>query len=553
MTIITIELDKPHVECFAELGDVPVKYKFKRGMQDRQHLLIIFSGFGWPKPVTYDFDGQALSNCRSNVLWIKDEFWDECTYYLCHRMDFSIEHAVISLIDSILNTLGLSRMQCTLLGGSKGGSAALYYGLKYDFKNIISSCPQFKVGSYALTGWPASAEHMQGSISQQNTDYLDSLIPELLYHDQQINRNIYLISSPDDEQYEHEIKPFMSLFTKYTNFNFIFTRSALAWQHNKIYRYNIPIILSIIYAHGEGIYPRFGRVSNGVPASGWDSSPRLAVQRQKKRPVGKLNKARIEGDIFFPEGVAFIRGYPCTEHGALTRALLLQGDKRNYSFNLGSVKNKEFSYEFCEDVYCDYSAAGFASINHSGFDLSHLPYGKYQLGININLDGEDLNANLFAKKLDVKSINGAHEYRIHSDGENTWIIKRNILEAPQSGIFRLENSWRKENLIHYEGVFIIPGIEVKEWGDVKFYLVLHSNKNTFSFNLGMSHRPALNKELGGYSVYQKSYFATPGYKGIDISELPVGGYDVYVAMSYQSSLFINRIENSLYLDAPETN
>ncbi|MFM5232529.1 hypothetical protein ACEUBF_03395 [Aeromonas caviae] len=540
-----IELDKPKTECLFEFEDVQVKYKFRRGKQDRQHLLVVFSGFGGANPIAYDFDGQALSECRSNVLWIKDDFFGKCAYYLCRDMDFSIEHAVIALIDAVLRHLELTRIQCTLYGASKGGSAALYYGIKYDFNKIIASCPQIKIGSYCSTNAKAHTE-LQIHESKENTDYLDRLIPDLLAHDKNKNKNIYLISSPQDEQYQTEVYPFLSLFEKYDNFNFIFTNSALAWQHNTISRYNVPIILSIIYAHGESITPHFGKVSNGIPLEGWESNTKLIAQRKKNQPVAMLQGAKLNDSIFFPKGVAFVRGYPCPDFGILSRKLILRSDKTDYSFAIGAIKDKMVSYTFYEETYCDYQAAAFASVGQKGIDLSSLPCGSYRLLVEIQIKNEQLITTLTGNQIDIKSINGPYEYRVYSDNVCAFLVKKDMRKCPQQGIFRIHNSWQKDWLIHYDGVFIVPGVELEKWGDAKYYLLLTNDQHNFSYNLGMSHRPELNEELGGHSIYQKAYFSTIGNKGIDISDLPLGRYDAYILISYKSSLFSQKIEHPTY-------
>ncbi|MGL5759073.1 hypothetical protein [Plesiomonas sp.] len=545
---MNFELNNSPLESTFEFNDIKIKYKFRQGLQDRQHLLVVFSGFGWPKPIVYNFDGAVLSGCRSSILWIKDEFLDECTYYLCHKMNFSIESAIISLIDSTIKKLSLTRTQCTLLGASKGGSAALYYGIKYDFNNIIASCPQVKIGSYALNDWPLTAQAMQGNISKKNTEYLDDLIPNIIKNDGNKNRNIYLISSPNDIQYEKEIKPYLYLFGQYNNFNFIFTRSALAWQHNVMTRYNVPIILSIVYANGEGIHPRFGRVSNGTPLAGWESSPILTKQRESEPHVNLLLKATFNGDTLFPEGVGFIRGYPCADYGLLKNKLILCGSDKSYNFTLGGVKNKNISYDFFEESYCNYEAAGFASIKHSGVDLKNISCGMYTVKLSTSINKKEAISHLLSKKIDSKSISGPYEYRLFSKNGKLHLSKREILRSSSIGLFKLVNHWHKNNLIHFEGVFIIPGIELCNWGDANYYLVMECDANVFSFNLGMCHRPELNSEFGGHSIYQKSYFSTLGHNGIDISTLPKGNYKVHVAISHNASLFIKEIDEKINIE-----
>ncbi|MGL5990393.1 MAG: hypothetical protein ACRCZT_01750 [Plesiomonas sp.] len=533
-----------NVEHIIELENILLKYKIKKGSQDRKHLLVIFSGFGGGKLGTYDFSGSVLSGCRSNILWIKDDFDGKCTYYLCQAMDFSIEKAVITLIDRILNSLNLSRKQCTLLGGSKGGSAAIYYGVKYDFDKIIASCPQINIGTYTVNNWQSAALKMQQDITNEKKKYLDSLIPTLLSSDKNKNRNIYLISSPDDIQYKNEISPFLHYFDKYNNFNFVFTRSALAYQHSKVTRYNIPIILSIVYAHGEGINPSFGRVSNGIPRSGWDLSPTLIKQQQQPTLINFLSNFRIDGDVFFPEGVALIKGYPCYDYGVLKRKIIFEG-KNTYEFNIGAIKNKNISYEFFDEVYCDYEATGFATLKHAGIDLSKLECGVYIVKISASYKKISITNNLNSRAISLKSCSGQYEYHITNDGEKVKLIKQPIISDFKPSIFELKESWFKNNLLHVEGIFIVPGIEVANWGDSIFYFILKNGNSTFSFKIGACNNPELNEKLNGYSIYQKCYFSSIKKKGVNIQNLPKGEYSSYISMSYKSFIFTHELNETI--------
>nr|WP_077253194.1 accessory Sec system protein Asp2 [Klebsiella michiganensis] len=133
-----------------------------------------------------------LFSCRSNILWISDDFENECAYYISKDSKLSLENSVLALIQSVLQTLNLNEEQCTLMGFSKGGSAALYYGLKFNFKNIIASCPQLHIGSYVSRHWPNVANNMMGNnYDQGDINILDNLIPDLLKN-KEIKTNIFI-------------------------------------------------------------------------------------------------------------------------------------------------------------------------------------------------------------------------------------------------------------------------------------------------------------------------------------------------------------------------
>ena len=61
-----------------------------------------------------------------------------------------------------MKELGMEKDQVTVTGFSKGGSAALYYGLKLGIRNIICAVPQIYIGNYIDNNWKHVAEHMMG-------------------------------------------------------------------------------------------------------------------------------------------------------------------------------------------------------------------------------------------------------------------------------------------------------------------------------------------------------------------------------------------------------
>lgn len=72
------------------INGVQIKYRYKKRKYDTQHMIFIFSGFGGAGMFTWDF-ANALQDCPAHVVWIKDDFHNACTYYLCHNNDFYVE------------------------------------------------------------------------------------------------------------------------------------------------------------------------------------------------------------------------------------------------------------------------------------------------------------------------------------------------------------------------------------------------------------------------------------------------------------------------------
>lgn len=239
-----------------------IRYKFRAASGDRRHLIVVFTGI--KTDGDYDFDGRAAAGCKAAMLWIADDFGGENAYYMSHAGDRGLADGVDELIRTRLSRLGLTARDCTLMGFSKGASAALYYGTKYGYANIVASVPQIKVGSFARDTYPKIYAHMTASGSVEDCVELNGLIPEAVRLDADLAKNIYLFSSVDDSQFGFHLKPFVPELLKYENFNMIMTKSSQVTHHGEVTHYNVPLILSIIYALSEGIAPRFGLTSNGA-------------------------------------------------------------------------------------------------------------------------------------------------------------------------------------------------------------------------------------------------------------------------------------------------
>ncbi|WP_318372209.1 hypothetical protein [Enterobacter sp.] len=244
---------------------LPIHYRFKQGAPHCRHLLIVMSGFNLPDPTIYDFEN-VLNHCHSHILWIKDDFNGLPAYYLCQKMSFDIEEGVSLLINGVVDYLKKPRV--SIVGGSKGGSMALYYGLKHGVDNIISAVPQFSLGSYVAknTPWEHVGKQMMGEITDARIKQLNEKLPGMVKNSEHTRTPVYLFTSPTDKQYQTEILPNLGLFSRYPRFNLIESQSALITQHAQVMAFNLPLILALIYQFEHGISPMWGRVKNG---EGW--------------------------------------------------------------------------------------------------------------------------------------------------------------------------------------------------------------------------------------------------------------------------------------------
>ncbi|MET7788350.1 hypothetical protein ABZS93_17320 [Streptomyces sp900116325] len=251
-------------------GSVPIEYRFSHAKNGNRHLLVVFANLG--APGEWGWANGVLDKTRANILWIRDQFDGQNSYYLCKGMDFSLERSVIELISRVMNALSLTPDDCTMFGSSKGGTAALYFGLKYGFRNVVASVPQFRVGTYVKESMPGAARLMMGEVTDEKVHILDSVLPSVVGSGTYRDANIYLISSPQDEQYTRHVEPFLGLFQGYTNFNFVYNDSPLIASHGKVTLRNLPTIMGLLNLLVDGIAPRIGVITNGQEQPERDTS-----------------------------------------------------------------------------------------------------------------------------------------------------------------------------------------------------------------------------------------------------------------------------------------
>ena len=116
-----------------------VEYVYKRKMSDR--LLIVFSSMVGK----YNFM-RALENAFADQLFIRDCWADNNSYYWFEHKEDYPERYTQKLIDSVLKKR--KYREIITLGSSKGGTAAIYYGLKNNVDLVFAGACQYRVGDY---------------------------------------------------------------------------------------------------------------------------------------------------------------------------------------------------------------------------------------------------------------------------------------------------------------------------------------------------------------------------------------------------------------------
>ncbi|MGW6244227.1 accessory Sec system protein Asp2 [Streptomyces roseolus] len=527
-------------------GPVPVEYRFRPGDADNRHLIVVFSGFA--APGGYHFAGRSLNDLRANVLWIRDHFDEHYSYYMCRDMTFDIEASVLALIERTVAGLGLTRDQVSLLGVSKGGSAALYYGLKYGYRNIVSVVPQFLIGDYVRDRANTGRYMLGQDMHQVHVDALNAAIPDMLKARGGEGHHIYLFTSEADEQYPVEIEPHLQLFWNCPGFNLIRTRSELVREHGEVSGYNLPLISSVLHALGEGAAPHLGFVENGAPPV--DELTRRghhAALRQADTMVAVLNQQDLRANYLQVSGHAFLMGdAPYGEHG-ITKSLIVEGGGRSWEYPLATTQAKHTHSLYFDRYGAVYPQGGFEPTEPNGIALTGVPGGAYDLSVRITspAEGIDRRTPLVARRpFDLRRPFGNLEICLIGDAKGVRLIRRPVIgHVPADAAFSLEKHWQKDRVLHVEGVFFVHGLEAAAHGHATYYLVLRGARSTHSYRLGMSGKAAQVRRhvrRGDFNVYDFAYFATSGYKGVELRNVPPGDYEVRISMSRGGSLFSMR-------------
>lgn len=118
----------------------------------------------------------------------------------------------------------------------------------------------------------------------------------------------------------------------------------------------------------------------------------------------------------------------------------------------------------------------------------------------------------------------------------------------QDTIVNLKKFKLIENILYIEGIGIILGQNAKEWKDIDYKLVFKGNSGEYIKQLGKANHTALTQKYatGTNFCYDKCWFATQNYQGVDISDIPIGDYKLLLKIS------VNGFEKTIYLRAEKT-
>lgn len=168
-------------------------------------LAIVFSAFDTSDKLrSYNYV-RSLSKIGVDFVFLSDPWGYRGSYYLQNNGSFSPVESVLSLINQVV-TGGGGYSSAPTLGTSKGGSAALFYGLKLNVQDIVIGACQYRIGSY-VANYPEIFKGMTGKdVNEKDINSLNSVLPNLIANCNGVQTHIHLVHSVKEPTYERDIK-----------------------------------------------------------------------------------------------------------------------------------------------------------------------------------------------------------------------------------------------------------------------------------------------------------------------------------------------------------
>ena len=185
-----------------------IKYIYETG--NSKTLFIGFAGFSTKgNPPRYNYV-KTLKELDAHKLFILDNYGynHAGSYYLGEYGNWFMIQDIIELIHFIAKNNSIE--QLVTFGSSKGGTAALYYGLQIHAQAAICGVPQYHIGDYLNVPHHLDIlQGIQGNKTKDSIKELNELLPNAIQEgDKQLK--VYLHFSPCEHTYEDHIKDMIS-------------------------------------------------------------------------------------------------------------------------------------------------------------------------------------------------------------------------------------------------------------------------------------------------------------------------------------------------------
>ncbi len=189
-----------------------LRYLFINNHSDS--LLIVFSGFSPGNQRRYNYV-KSFSGLDVDKLYILDPYAYRGSYYLYESGSNYPQYETQGLIDRILKRKNYKSTYFS--GSSKGGSAALFYGINNRATAVFSGACQYNIGTYlnCQKHLDIFNSMMGEGDSLEFTKILNNSIREIVEKNKGCGTIIYLLFSKLEPTYQEEIVDLLSDLNEY--------------------------------------------------------------------------------------------------------------------------------------------------------------------------------------------------------------------------------------------------------------------------------------------------------------------------------------------------
>lgn len=114
------------------------------------------------------------------------------SYYLGEKGELFVPQQIKELLTKIIKSENIEKL--VMVGSSKGGTSALYYGILMNAHACIIGTPQYYLGNYLnLENHKKILEGIMGNCDLTSVDYLNNIIPQILKFQSLDKPDIYII------------------------------------------------------------------------------------------------------------------------------------------------------------------------------------------------------------------------------------------------------------------------------------------------------------------------------------------------------------------------
>lgn len=211
--IIAVTATKMEKTWKSEEDNISLHYILRR-CRTSDTLVIVFSAANSEGP-RYSYLTTMLP-VKVNTLFIKDDIVPKGgNYYLGSGGKYNNERAVFRFIDYMIEKIQPEKL--VFAGSSKGGYAAINFGINYPQANIIVSEPQYHLGKYMYETkkFNMGLSDILGTpfdeITQEQLDQLNDRLPQKVRNNRNVNgQRVFLQYTDKNVTYTNHVKDLIS-------------------------------------------------------------------------------------------------------------------------------------------------------------------------------------------------------------------------------------------------------------------------------------------------------------------------------------------------------